>query len=188
RRLSPPVIPALQRCGWAAPACCLSVPLHDMGWLPTAAHPWNVTASTAGLLQQLGIHPLPAFEWHLTLMRLPVALTTSLLILLGFLLLRQLVGTLIAALAALLWATDPFLIAFSRLLHVDALLTMFLLIALLALLVACFSRNGPRASPATLAGGASWRCYGTGPAHQNLGRYPAARRRAGVAGLGLAPA
>src|SRR5262245_21024738 len=55
--------------------------------------------------------------------RLPVAIVTSLCIALGYSLLRRLAPGRVALLAALLWAADPFLVAHSQLLHVDALLT-----------------------------------------------------------------
>jgi hypothetical protein len=53
----------------------------------------------------------------------------------------------VALLAALLWASDPFLVAHSRLLHLDALLTMLMLLATLALLAACYGSEGPHPRP-----------------------------------------
>ncbi len=87
----------------------------------------------------------PPFPLHLTLLRLPMALATSLAVAGGYLLLRMVMPA-VALIAALLWATDPFLIAHSRLLHLDALLTMLMLLATLALLAACFP--AARARPA----------------------------------------
>ncbi len=59
----------------------------------------------------------------------------SLLLGVSFLLLRRLTGTLFAFIALLWVALEPFYIALSRLLHLDALLATLLLTSLLALLV-----------------------------------------------------
>ena len=55
----------------------------------------------------------------------------------GYLLLRRLVRPAVALLAALLWATSPYLIAHARLLHLDALLTTFVTFSVLCILIAC---------------------------------------------------
>lgn len=105
--------------------------------------PTGVGAST-------GLNPAPtgaSFEMHLTLMRLPVAVATSLIVVAGYVLLRRILGPTVALIAALLWATDPFLVAHSRLLHLDGMLTMLMLLATLALLAACFTADGARVSP-----------------------------------------
>lgn len=70
----------------------------------------------------------------LTLMRLPAVLVHTLGVLLGYVLLRRLLPATIAFLGALLWAADPFLIGYSRVLHLDALAATF---ATLSLLAAC---------------------------------------------------
>src|SRR6266511_4163482 len=53
------------------------------------------------------------------------------------LLLRRLVRPAVALLSALLWATSPYLIAHSRLLHLDALLTTFATFSILCILISC---------------------------------------------------
>ncbi len=73
---------------------------------------------------------------YLALLRLPLALVNSLAVGAGYLLLRRLLRAPTALLAALLWATSPFLIAHSRLLHLDALVTTFLTLSGLLLLAA----------------------------------------------------
>jgi hypothetical protein len=83
-----------------------------------------------------GLAAWPDPEMLRFMFRLPVALATSLCITLAYLMLRRLLPARVALLAALLWATDPFLVAHSQLLHVDALLTSFIAIALLAALLA----------------------------------------------------
>ncbi len=65
---------------------------------------------------------------------LAVALAVSICILLAYFLMRGLFGEKAAILGALFIALDPFLIAHSRVIHLDALLAMFLTLSLLALL------------------------------------------------------
>jgi 4-amino-4-deoxy-L-arabinose transferase-like glycosyltransferase len=72
----------------------------------------------------------------LGLLRLPLAVANSLAVALGYLLLRRLLSPGTALLGAILWALSPFLVAHSRLLHLDALLTSFMMLSLLMLLVA----------------------------------------------------
>ena len=72
---------------------------------------------------------------YLAMLRLPLACVNTLAVMLGFLLLRRLIPHGAALLGAVLWATSPFLIAHSRLLHLDALLTSFMTLSILALLV-----------------------------------------------------
>ncbi len=72
----------------------------------------------------------------LALLRLPLAIANSLAVLGGYALLRRLLAPATAMLAALLWATAPFLVAHSRVLHLDALLTTCMSLSLLCLLVA----------------------------------------------------
>jgi 4-amino-4-deoxy-L-arabinose transferase-like glycosyltransferase len=73
---------------------------------------------------------------HLAWLRLPAALFQALLVPAGYLLLRRLMRRSVALLAALLWATAPYLVAHARLLHLDALLTSFVMFSLLLLLLA----------------------------------------------------
>lgn len=75
-----------------------------------------------------------SFSTILALIRTPLELVHVVAILVGYALLRRLLPARTAALAGLLWAVDPFMIGYSRLLHVDALLATF---ATLSLLAAC---------------------------------------------------
>jgi hypothetical protein len=68
--------------------------------------------------------------------RLPIAVVTSLCIALAFPLLRRLFGRRMALLAALFWLADPFMVAHSQLLHLDALLASFVMLSLLCALAA----------------------------------------------------
>jgi hypothetical protein len=69
-------------------------------------------------------------------LRVPIALVTALSAALFYPLLRRLFDWRIALLTTLLCIGDPFLVAHSKVLHVDALLTSFIMLALLAALVA----------------------------------------------------
>ena len=85
-----------------------------------------------------GAPPLVA---HLAWLRLPGALLQALLIPAGYLLLRRLLTPATALVAALLWATAPYLIAHARLLHLDALLASFVTFSVLLLLLAIEQRT-----------------------------------------------
>jgi 4-amino-4-deoxy-L-arabinose transferase-like glycosyltransferase len=73
-----------------------------------------------------------SFPMFLAIVRLPTALAHVAGVLAGYALLRRMFAPAVAALAALLWALDPFVIAFSRVLHVDALPATFITVSLLA--------------------------------------------------------
>ncbi len=113
-------------------------------------HPGVTTMwlGAAGLLLHQGMAQLgwidpadPAVQRML--LRLPLAVVTAVSIALAYLLLRRLFDARVALLAALFWATDPFLVAHSQVLHLDALLASFMTIALLATLVAFVGDRGP---------------------------------------------
>ena len=81
-------------------------------------------------------------EWYkgsvdyLALLRLPLAVVNSAAVAVGYLALRRLLQSGTALLAGGMWALSPFLIAHSRLLHMDALLTSFMTLCVLLLLLA----------------------------------------------------
>lgn len=83
-------------------------------------------------------------EWYkgsvayLALLRLPLALVNGAAVGVGYLALRRLVRPDTAFLAGVLWAGSPFLIAHSRLLHMDGLLTTFMTLSVLLLLCAAY--------------------------------------------------
>ncbi len=81
---------------------------------------------------------------HLAWMRLPVTLLHALCVLAGYGLMRRLVRSETALVAALLWATSPYLIAHGRLLHLDGLLTDFVTLSLLLLLGAVHADRDAR--------------------------------------------
>ena len=88
-------------------------------WLGSAGVLLRRALQAAGLLHD------DSFATVLAFYRLPVVLAHTAAILAGYALLRRMLPALVAALAALLWAADPFVIAYSRVLHVDGLAHAF---------------------------------------------------------------
>ena len=92
-------------------------------------------------------------------LRLPIAIVCAVCPIIGLFLLRNLIGAPVAFLCALLWATDPFLIAYSRILGVDGLLASFMIVAALLITRAFYKvRDGTIVinwKALTLAGAAS---------------------------------
>ena len=99
-------------------------------------------------LRQTGVEI--TFPLSLALLRLPAAIANTLCLLIGHRLLRRLLPPGTAALAAALWACDPFLVAYSRVLHVDALMGSFFSVSLLA--GACAWLPGRQPSRRTIIG------------------------------------
>ncbi len=89
---------------------------------------------------------------YLAYLRMASAAVNALAVGLGYILLRHLIRPTIALLAGMLWAVSPFLIAHSRLLHLDALLTSFITLCLLLLLVATRPNVSSRSSWLPLVG------------------------------------
>jgi hypothetical protein len=87
---------------------------------------WAILSGMAAPTDRLG---------YLAWLRLGPVFAHTLLISGGYLLLRRLFAPPIALVAALLWATSPFLVAHGRLLHLDALLTNFATLVLLTALI-----------------------------------------------------
>jgi 4-amino-4-deoxy-L-arabinose transferase-like glycosyltransferase len=111
----------------------------DFAATAITTHPGVTTMWLGGLglrlqdvLLDSGIVRDSSFATFLTLVRLPTVLVHTAGVLLGYHLLRRLLLAAPAALAALFWAADPFVIGYSRVLHVDALAGTFLTLSLLA--------------------------------------------------------
>lgn len=111
----------------------------DFDAIPVLGHPGVTTMwlGSAGIalrraLFEHGIIQTETFPVLLALHRLPVALAHTAGVLAGYAMLRRLFILPVAFLAAMLWATDPFVIAFSRVLHVDALAMTGVTLSLLA--------------------------------------------------------
>jgi 4-amino-4-deoxy-L-arabinose transferase-like glycosyltransferase len=134
-----------------------AIQTSDFAATALSTHP-GVTTMWLGSLGILLRRGLAATGWPvdqsfpttLALMRLPVVLTHVLGILVGYGLLRRMLPAATAALAAFLWVVDPFVIGYSRLLHVDALAGTF---ATLSLLAAClYWHHDPRRRWLALSG------------------------------------
>ncbi len=128
---------ALEHGNFAATAITTHPGVTTM-WLGSAGIVLRRSLLEWGILEQGTYANLLAF------MRLPVALVHVAGILVGTWLLRKMLPLPVALLAALLWAADPFVIAFSRVLHVDGLATTF---ATLSILAACYVWYFPHAHP-----------------------------------------
>lgn len=116
-------------------------------WLGTLGH-WLATWQGVPLQ---GMAEGSANIAYLALLRLPVALVNGLAVLAGYAVLRQLVPASIALVAALLWAAEPFLVAHTRLLHLDGLVTSFFTLAVLLLLLSTQqARRNPGAGTVAL--------------------------------------
>ncbi len=106
---------------------------HYAGWLPL---PW-VQADLMTTLEQVTTrfgqfdHPMDFIVW----VRAPMAVVSALSVMGIYLLLRRLLDTPVALLAALVLAFDPFILAHSRLLHVDAPMAYFMFLSFLAFLI-----------------------------------------------------
>jgi hypothetical protein len=101
--------------------------LHERGWAPLPGAGPDL-ASTLGHVTD---YPLA----YIRAARLPMVVAASLAILGIYLMLRRLVDRRIALVAALLIAFEPFLLANSRILHVDAPLAYFMFLSFLAFLL-----------------------------------------------------
>ncbi|GAB4529000.1 MAG: hypothetical protein Kow0063_05690 [Anaerolineae bacterium] len=98
--------------------------LHLWGWAPLPA----AGPDLASTLSHVTEYPLA----YIQAARLPMVAAASLAILGVYLLLRRLIDGRIALLAVLLIAFDPFFMANSRIVHVDAPLTYFMFLSFLA--------------------------------------------------------
>ncbi len=100
-----------------------------------AFHPGVTTTwlGAAGILLSRATQPPDVdFVTYLTVVRLPIILVNALCIVISYWLLRRLINPRVAFLAGLLWATEPFIVAHSAILHVDALSTSLMTVALLS--------------------------------------------------------
>lgn len=113
-------------------------------WLGTMALPLDVVDDWVGLCQETGGSRLTRVDEPEALSKLlpflfraryPVALLTWVSTIAIYLLARRLFGRNVALLGAVLVALDPFYLAHSRLLHLDAILTSFMTISVLSLLL-----------------------------------------------------
>ncbi len=114
---------------------------HNWDGTNLTGHPGVTTLWLGAIGRWLATHiGLYGPEWekggvaYLALLRLPLAVANSIAIVIGYIVLQRLLCKRTALLAGILWATAPFLIAHSRLLHLDALLTSCMTLSILFLL------------------------------------------------------
>ena len=98
--------------------------LHAWGWLPLPGNAVDLTDA----LNRVSEYPLVSIPAA----RVAMALAASLAIVGMYELMRRLLGRRVALLAALLIAFDPWFMAHTRILHVDAPLTYFMFLSFLA--------------------------------------------------------
>ncbi len=110
--------------------------VRHQDWAGTyqAPHPGVITMWIAGISMFLLRVPGMEFSDLLISGRFPVVLVTSVGVAIAYFLLKYLAGSKLALLAAVLIALDPFFITYSRFIHLDALLTVFMLLSVLSLL------------------------------------------------------
>lgn len=109
-------------------------------WRNTAQafHPGVATTwlGAAGILLSRILHGADAVQLdyfsYINIVRIPIAVVNALSIVIAYLLLRVLIRPRIAIVAALIWATEPFIVAHSAILHVDALSMSFMTLSLLS--------------------------------------------------------
>lgn len=104
--------------------------MHD--WINTyqAPHPGVITMWVSGTL--LKLMAVSDFPLKLSIGRTPIVLVTSIAILLIFYFVKLLFNTKIALLSAATISLDPYLIAHSRLIHLDAMLSTLMILSVLA--------------------------------------------------------
>jgi hypothetical protein len=94
-----------------------------------------------------------AFADRVTVGVVPLALVVALGIVWGFFLLRRLFGRQMAWVAALLWAIDPFYLANSKALHLDATLSTLMMLSALWMLIYLRDRRGRQLALSAILGG-----------------------------------
>jgi 4-amino-4-deoxy-L-arabinose transferase-like glycosyltransferase len=115
-----------------APSFINAILSHQWNETYRAPHPGVVVMWLSGISIKSYIGS--DFPAKLSFARAPIVLITSLLIIFIFYFMRILFNAKIAILSAILVALDPFFLAYSRLIHQDAMLTTFMLLCLLSLM------------------------------------------------------
>ncbi len=104
--------------------------LHYAGWLPLPWASGDLMTTLAQTTTQFGVfkHPLDFLLW----VRLPLALVAFLSVGGIYMMLRRLLDERLALLSTLIIAFNPFILAHSRIIHVDAPLAHFMFLSFLA--------------------------------------------------------
>lgn len=106
---------------------------HYQGWLPLTWVQADLMTTLGQVTTRFGVfeYPLDFLVW----VRLPLALTASLSIWGIYFLTRRLLDERLAILGTLVIAFDPFILAHTRIIHVDAPLAYFMFLSFLAFLL-----------------------------------------------------
>ena len=117
-----------------------AVSQRDWGATLLAPHPGVTTMWLAGIANLLGKAFIPDFDGQLLYRQmavelLPLALVVSLAIVLAYFLLSRILDRQVGCAASLLLALDPFHIYISKTLHVDALMSVFVMLSALWMLL-----------------------------------------------------
>lgn len=118
----------------------------QLDWANTfqTAHPGVTTMWLSGI--SLGLFCTEGMDSveQLFIARLPIALMTSIGVLLIYYFIKKIFNSNIAILSALFVALDPFYLAHSKVIHLDAMLTTFMTLSVLSLLVHLNNPNEKR--------------------------------------------
>jgi len=115
-----------------APSFIDAILSHQWNETYIVPHPGVVTMWLSGIF--IKAFPQNDFPSMLSIARAPTVIVSSLSIIFVFYLIKILFNTQIALLSAILIALDPFFLAHSRLIHLDAMLTTLMLLCLLFLM------------------------------------------------------
>lgn len=94
----------------------------------------TVALGAVGRRVQQAFAPGAPLLTQLQIMRTPLKLVNAIVVPLAYLLLWRLVGGRVAFLAGLMWATEPYMRWYTRLLHIDGLSTTLMMLAFLLML------------------------------------------------------
>ncbi len=106
---------------------------HYMGWLPLAWVDADLFTTIDQVTTKFGVFDYPMD--FLTWVHVPMAVVASVCVLGIFLLTRRLLDDRLALLSTLIIAFDPFILAHTRVIHVDAPLSYFMFLSFLAFLL-----------------------------------------------------
>lgn len=106
---------------------------HYAGWLPLSWITADFQTTLDGLTKRFGVfeYPIDFLVW----VEMPMAVAASLSIVGVYLLARRLLNEKVALFGSLILAFDPFFLAHSRVIHVDAPLAYFMFLSFLAFLL-----------------------------------------------------
>ncbi len=136
------IYPVARSTNWHQRASTFVQAVSQRDWAATllAPHPGVTAMWLAGIANWLGSALIPDFDQQLLHRRmavelLPLVLIISLAIVLAYFLLTRVFDRQVAVVSTLLLALDPFHISISKTVHVDALMSVFVMLSALCMLV-----------------------------------------------------